>query len=164
MKTITRMIHEMNYKNNEQITQDDSNNLKKSEPEIARYLLVDSRPIVSIRARLRLHVDLSFTRLHRYRKRETENCDFCDEPRGDTNHILLHCPAFKSPRSKCEKSLLSIAPKEELTKGIILGHLPKINLHNQKLSRKEREKLKHHDKCLNITSKYLADIAMKIFL
>ena len=162
VKILTKEIQRSNFFENPTISEDDKK--RKQEPDTARYLLVDPRPTVSIRSRLRLNVDLSFARLHKYKIRTSSKCDLCGNPNGDTDHLLLHCPAFEQARADCRMNLQNITPKETLCKDIILGHLPKITLHKQFSNRKHKQQLKHHDLCLQITAKYLTHISSKLFL
>jgi len=159
IRTLCGKIYETNYLSNASIQA----NLKLLKPKsaIARYLLVDPRPIVSTRSRIRLHVDLSFSRLHRYKLITQPTCDLCGAALGDTTHILLHCPRFGLSRSRCIHDLQSLQPKETLTLDLVLGYRPSKPAY---LHMTQKQLTLHHDNCLRITADLLKAITSIHFL
>ena len=163
IKTLSSKIHENNYLSNPSIQPDLK--LLKPNPSMARYLLVDPRPIVSTRSRIRLHVDLSFARLHRYKFKTQPTCDLCGAAIGDTTHIILHCPRFSLARRRCIQDLQSLQPKEILTLDLVLGYPPSkppLHLHPKRMTQKQLTL--HHDNCLHITANLLKAISSIHFL
>ena len=128
--------------------------------EAATYLSIDPRPIVSIRARIRLNQALSFSRLHLYNKVDSPNCPRC-RVRGDTKHILLDCPVFHSLRQACLDRLSRLPIDVSLTYDLICGLPPPI----PPAFIRERSfcSLIHH-LCLQITGDYIKAVSSKHFL
>src|SRR4051812_19452008 len=63
------------------------------------FIRHDPKPVVCLRARLRQ--DVANNSLSRYRRNlsSSPSCTRCLYPEDSREHLLLHCPAFSSPRS-----------------------------------------------------------------
>jgi len=73
-----------------------------------RYISVDPKPIVGIRARLRLGSALTPKRRFIYGLAVNNKCE-CGRV-GDTDHILLHCKRLTKERLVCTNHLLALSP------------------------------------------------------
>jgi hypothetical protein len=129
--------------------------------DCARYISVDPKPIVCIRARLRLSVALTPQRRHVYRLADSPRCG-CGWPVGDTNHVVMLCPKFASARSVCSNLLLSCAVPVKLTLDLVLGNPPLVD--DQWWSGQRALLRDLHDQCLNITGDFLLFIDRSIHL
>jgi hypothetical protein len=83
------------------------------------YITYDSKPTVSIRARLRLSSALTPKRRFIYGLAVNDRCE-CGMV-GDTDHVLLQCPKFSKERSVCSDHLRALFPQVVMTRDIILG-------------------------------------------
>ena len=129
--------------------------------ETPRYVHIDRKPLVCIRARLRLGVALTPARKHIYGLQVNANCD-CGGI-GDTEHVLLWCPKFAADRNVCSDSL----QREpyfpvELTLPLLLGDAPPTPEGNLRC---EKTFLRlQHDLVLGITGTFLLAIDRRIHL
>ena len=71
------------------------------------YLSADAKPLVIIRARLRMGVALVPHRRHIYDSSISANCPRCNSP-GTVEHVLMNCPNHASARSLLVVSLLGL--------------------------------------------------------
>lgn len=115
------------------------------------YLHVDSKPAVSIRARIRLSCALSFDKLLLYKKRDTATCDFCGID-GTIEHLLMGCPRFDLQRMQCIDALLALSPPVELSMNLLKGLEP-VN-----------STPRLHKQCLGITATFLVAVSNIHFL
>jgi hypothetical protein len=122
---------------------------------LARYISVDSKPTVCVRARLRMGVALTPKRHHLYKHTPSPQCD-CGTGVGDIEHIILHCPKFAAGRSVCEAQLQSLSPSLNLSVHLALGGSPPKPLIQTVRGRFNQQNL--HDNCLSITGRFLLDI------
>ena len=96
----------------------------KPSPDPPRYLTIDDKPVVCIRARLRLSVALTPQRKFRYRHTDHDQC--CGET-GTTEHVLLRCSRFAGPRAACTLALSKLSTPVHLTLDLVFSgslHLP----------------------------------------
>jgi hypothetical protein len=115
------------------------------------YLKTDPKPVVCIRARVRLGVQLSFDRLQLLRHRDDRSCDFCGAD-GTIEHLLMVCPRFRLERSVCSDALADLSPPATLSLDLLKGlGPPDSSVKQQKL-------------CLNITADLLAAVSRARFL
>jgi hypothetical protein len=127
----------------------------KPSPDPPRYLTVDDKPVVCIRARLRLSVALTPQRKFRYRHTDHDQC--CGET-GTTEHVLLRCNRFAGPRAACILALSKLPISVHLTLDLALGLPPPIPPTSFPRHRKKSLLQDLHDHCLNITGNYLSAI------
>jgi hypothetical protein len=135
-----------------------SSNAINLKPSItpAPYLYHDTKPTVGIRAKLRLGVALSFSKLFLFKKRESSACDFCSTTDGSSIHLFMHCPHLAYLRSICETDLLQLHPPIPLTYDLILGNPPSL-AKNKAYGRKFLDDL--HKRCLGITAKFILAVS-----
>jgi hypothetical protein len=126
----------------------------KPSPDPPRYLYVDLKPVVCIRARLRLAVALTPQRKFIYRHTDSDQC--CGEA-GTTEHVILRCNRFAGARAVCVRSLSNLSSPVILTLDLALGLPPPtpspLPRHHKKQFLQDL-----HDQCLLITGAYLASI------
>src|SRR6185437_2904573 len=79
----------------------------KPSPDIPLYLKIDTKPLVCIRARLRMGVALVPARRYIYDRRQSRQCGHCVDVIGSAEHVLLDCPRFAVARSTLSHSLQS---------------------------------------------------------
>jgi hypothetical protein len=127
----------------------------KPELDCPRYISVDSKPLVCIRARLRLASALTPRRRFIYGLTNTDKCE-CGLV-GDTEHVLMKCTKFNADRSVCSTGLLELYSPVKLTLALVLGQPPPLpadrTLHNEKSFLKL-----WHEQCLQITGVFLLSI------
>ena len=129
--------------------------------DACRYLAVDGRPVVCIRARLRLNVALTPKRRHLYGLLPSPLCVHCHNGMGDASHILLTCPKFASERARCVARLQRLSYPVELTLRVCLGECPP----SPEIFAKERTFARlRHDDCLQITGDFLRAVDTLIHL
>lgn len=126
----------------------------KPSPDPPRYLHVDLKPVVCIRARLRLAVALTPQRKFIYRHTDSNQC--CGEA-GTTEHVILRCNRFAGARAACVRTLSSLSSPVTLTLDLALG-LPPPNPCSIPRHHKKKFLQDLHDQCLHITGAYLASI------
>lgn len=115
-----------------------------------RYFSIDPKPIVCIRARLRLSSALTPRRKHIYGLIDSDQC--CGE-KGDTKHVILHCQLYNSARTKCITELSKLYPPGiTLTVNLVLGLPPPLptGIHLTKSSLRRLQ-----DQCLAITGTFI---------
>lgn len=95
--------------------------LLKREPDPPLYLSVDPKPLLTIRARLRMGVALVPFRKHIYDRSIPANCSRCNVP-GTVDHVLMHCLKHATARSLLAVSLVDLGV--ELRINVILGDCP----------------------------------------
>jgi hypothetical protein len=121
---------------------------------VASYIQVDPKPIVCLRARLRLGVALTPQRRFIYKQVPSPLCLRCLVV-GSTDHILLHCLHFSRSRASCIELLRGLCFSVDLTLELVLGDPPL----TPAAYRGERAFLKSiHEQCLNITGDFLLSI------
>ena len=123
--------------------------------ERARYITIDPKPIVSIRARLRLSSALTPKRRFIYGLIDSDKCDVCRVV-GDTTHVLLHCKKFNRERSVCVRKLKELEHPVVFSRELVLGLPPPRPLGVKKFGL--REQLTLHDECLFFTGKFIEAI------
>jgi hypothetical protein len=126
-----------------------------------RYIFVDPKPIVCIRARLRLSVALTPQRRFVYGVSSSARCE-CGWLVGDTNHVVMICSKFALDRSVCSNLLLSCSVPVKLTLGLVLGSPPPVDDPSLRGARAFLQDL--HDRCLNITGQFLLAIDRRMRL
>jgi hypothetical protein len=126
------------------------------------YLSVDPKPAVCIRARIRLGVAHSFTRLHLYKRSDDSLCPHCGVT-GDSEHILLHCSRFSSARHRCRLALLNLYYPIHLSLSILHG-LPPPLPSDPSLHRERNFLERIHIECLKITATFLEHVSKRHFL
>jgi hypothetical protein len=127
---------------------------------MARYISVDSKPTVCIRARLRMEVALTPARHYLYKHTMSSQCD-CGTGVGNIEHVILHCPKFAVARNACTVQLERLTPPQFLTVPLALGAMPPKPLAPNR-GRVSLQKL--HDNCLHITGRFLLGIDRLIHL
>lgn len=95
----------------------------KPNAEICRYLMVDEKPTVCIRARLRLGVALTPHRRCVYGLTKSEAC-VCGYRVGDVRHVLLFCNQLNRWRRSCAAELRRLSPQAHISLHILFGGLP----------------------------------------
>jgi len=117
------------------------------------YLKFDHKPAVCVRARVRLSSELSFKRLHLFKKRPSAGCDFCLDPMGDIRHLLLHCPRFAHARSQCTFALHNdLRTPLPFNFDVLRGILP------------DDIRKSDNKRCLKITAAFLSSVSSVHFL
>src|SRR5205809_342604 len=86
----------------------------KSSHGVASYLSHDCKPVVCLRARLRLGVALTPLRRFIYRQVLSPMCPRCGVV-GSTEHVVLHCAHFGVVRARCMDSLSALFFPVQLT-------------------------------------------------
>jgi hypothetical protein len=89
----------------------------------SRYLEADNKPIVCIRARLRLGVALTPQRHHIYKHQPTAACS-CGGGIGDVAHVLMACNKHNQARSACQSALKNVFYGVPMTLELLLGERP----------------------------------------
>lgn len=125
----------------------------KPTSEQARYLAIDPKPTVCIRARLRLSVALTPRRKHLY---SLVGSDKCCGVSGDTAHVIMHCTKFTTARLKCVNDLQRLYTPITLTVNLALGHPPPPPADKSLCCKQFLREL--HDKCLLITGVFISAI------
>jgi hypothetical protein len=120
----------------------------------ARYISVDTKPTVCIRARLRLDVALTPRRKLIYRLVPNDVC--CGES-GNTEHVLMRCNKYTAARTKCSNDLLNLYIPITLTLSLLLG-LPPPPPIDPSLRHEKAFLTDLHDSCLHITGAFLLHI------
>lgn len=128
--------------------------------EVPRYLSVDPKPTVAVRARLRFSVALTPHRRHIYGLQPSPAC-WCGELDGDTDHVLLHCPKFAAARQLCSTALQGLYDPQALTRQLLLGQPPVISAHLR--GERSFQRLLH-DEVLRVTGDFLLSIDRSVHL
>jgi Reverse transcriptase (RNA-dependent DNA polymerase)/Endonuclease-reverse transcriptase len=126
----------------------------KPTAEQALYLSVDPKPIVCIRARLRLACALTPHRKLIYGLLSSDRC--CGET-GDSDHVIMRCSKFTSARLKCIRELRQLYRPVDLSTHLVLGLPPPPPQDPELRKDKAFLKLLHHE-CLVITGEFLLAI------
>jgi hypothetical protein len=98
----------------------------KGSPDLPLYVLVDHKPVVDIRARLRLGSALTPSRLFMYGL-GSPLCQHapCVNMQGSIRHLFLDCPKFAVARQDCQEKLkTTLYFPVKLTIELVLGHPP----------------------------------------
>jgi hypothetical protein len=122
----------------------------KPSPELPLYLLKDKKPLLVVRARLRLGVALVPHRKHVYNKAESKHCAHCIHPIGTVEHVLMLCPQFMTARCILVDALQSLDPPVALTPNLLLGCPPAEGVNLPK-----KHRLLLHEQCLQTTGDFL---------
>jgi len=126
----------------------------KPSPDVLLYLKSESKPLVCIRARLRMGVALVPARRYIYDRRQSRQCGHCIGVIGSIEHVLLGCPRFAVARSTLSHSLQSqLRVKVALSLRLLLGLPPP-----EAGTLKSKEALQVHAKCLELTGAFLVHI------
>jgi hypothetical protein len=136
------------------LTASDKAKAVKPSTGVASYIQFDPKPIVCLRARLRLGVALTPQRRFIYKQVPSPLCRRCLVV-GSTEHILLHCLQFGMVRARCTELLRGLCFSVDLSVQLVLGEPPP----TPAAYRGERAFLKSiHEQCLNITGDFLLSI------
>lgn len=126
--------------------------LLKHSPELPLYLSVDTKPLVVLRARLRMGVALVPYRKHIYDKSLSDLCPHCNV-KGTVQHVLMHCTKFASARSLLVVSLLALQPSVKLTLNVILGDAP-----HELYDSSDKQRTKVHSNILRLTGVFILTV------
>ena len=99
----------------------------KGTPEVPLYVLIDHKPVIDIRARLRLGSALTPLRLFTYGRAGSPLCQYasCINMQGSVRHLFLDCPRFNLARQECQEKLQNtLFFPVKLTIELVLGHPP----------------------------------------
>jgi hypothetical protein len=132
----------------------------KPSPQVASYLSVDTKPLVCIRARLRLSCALTPHRKHIYRLTDTSLC--CGEL-GDADHVIMRCSKFTAARVRCINDLHTLYVPVDLSTDLAAG-LPPPPPSDPSLHAEKTFLRMHHQACLAITGDFLLAIDKIIHL
>jgi len=127
-----------------------------------RYISVDPKPVVGIRARLRLSSALTPKRRFTYKLVPTNKCE-CGMV-GDTDHVLMHCQRLSKARLVCSTHLLRLLPPVVLTRDVILGLPPPIPVSYVPFRRNCPVLALRHEQCLFYTGKFIEAIDRRFHL
>jgi hypothetical protein len=126
----------------------------KPSPELPLYITADTKPLVCVRARLRMGVALTPKRLFLYRVIDSPRCPRCGVE-GNARHVLLDCPEYHVSRSVCSSKLAFLPFHVDLTYELLLGLRPAIPA---ALKKEHAFIAKFHKQCLQITGDFLLSI------
>jgi hypothetical protein len=157
-KKLMKSVSEASVLREWRIKASDKAKRTKTNAEVPLYLSVDVKPVVVVRARLRLGSALTPSRHFVYGHAGSPFCQHsgCVAKVGTAYHMFVECPRFESARAVCVRRL-----KEELyfpvsfSIEVILGKAPAppANL------AKERAFLQGiHARCLEITGDFISTV------
>jgi hypothetical protein len=130
--------------------------LLKASPDPPLYLSADTKPLLVIRARLRMGVALVPSRKHIYDSTISANCSRCNVP-GTVEHVLMHCPNHASARSLLVVSLIGLGI--QLTVNVILGDVPR-----ELANRSDKTRRSVHTDVLRLTGVFIMSVDMTLHL
>jgi hypothetical protein len=129
---------------------DSAAKLLKPSPDLPLYFTVDRKPLLAVRARLRLGVALVPKVKRRYDKSVHKTCVHCRWPVGTVRHVLMMCPLFLDDRASLIIALLALDPPVALNLDVLLGRPPReIAALPSKLAKQV------HTECLRLTGEFL---------
>jgi hypothetical protein len=103
--------------------------LLKFSPGTSCYISHDSPFVAARRARLRFDRSSLNASLFKRRCSPTDKCPVCGLVE-DTDHVLLHCPAYDAARQACKAAFAF--HKVDFNAGILLGQVEDLPAHLQK--------------------------------